>query len=157
MRTLFRVLLTTTGLLLVGATVAGAGQSSPKPPANDDCLACHGDPDAKRANGTLVAVDAPAFAASKHGPMACVDCHTDVATLTEFPHPDTLKKVNCASCHDAVGATYHDSIHARAREVRPQRRAGLRRLSRPSRHSGQDRPEEPRVPRAGAGDLRRVP
>jgi hypothetical protein len=48
--------------------------------------------------------------------MACVDCHADLATLAEFPHPDTLKKVNCASCHDAVGATYHDSIHARARE-----------------------------------------
>ena len=115
-RTLFRVLLTTAGLLLGGAAIAGAGPSSLKPPANDDCLACHGDPDAKRANGTLVAVDAPAFAASKHGPMACVDCHTDVATLTEFPHPDTLKKVNCASCHEKIGTTYEDSIHARARE-----------------------------------------
>jgi hypothetical protein len=39
-----------------------------------------------------------------------------LAKLTEFPHPDTLKKVSCASCHDSVGTTYHDSIHARARE-----------------------------------------
>ena len=106
MRRLFRVLLTTACLPLGCAAVAGAGQPSPKPPANEDCLACHSDPDAKRANGTLVAVDAPAFAASKHGPMACVDCHADLATLTEFPHPDTLKKVNCASCHDDIGATY---------------------------------------------------
>ena len=98
------------------AGAAGAGQSPPKPPANDDCLACHGDPDAKRANGTSVAVDAPALAASTHGPMACVDCHADLATLVEFPHPDTLEKVNCASCHDDVGANYHDSIHSRARE-----------------------------------------
>jgi hypothetical protein len=112
---MLRVLLTTACLLLGCAVVAGAEQAA-KPPANDDCLACHGDSGAKRANGTLVTVDAPAFAASKHGPMACVDCHADVATLTEFPHPDTLAKVNCASCHERVGATYHDSIHARARE-----------------------------------------
>jgi nitrate/TMAO reductase-like tetraheme cytochrome c subunit len=112
-----RVLFTTICLFLWGVAVAGAGRSSsPKPPANEDCLACHGDPDAKRANGTHVAVDLPTFAASKHGPIACVDCHADLATLAEFPHPDTLKKVSCASCHDAVGATYHDSIHARARE-----------------------------------------
>jgi hypothetical protein len=116
MRTSFPVLLAITCLFLVQADSAGAGQSPPKPPANDDCLACHDDPDAKRANGTGVAVDVPAFAASKHGPMACVDCHADLAAIVEFPHPDALKRVNCASCHDAVGATYHDSIHSRARE-----------------------------------------
>jgi hypothetical protein len=48
--------------------------------------------------------------------MACVDCHADLAALTEFPHPDTLKRVNCASCHEGVGVTYHDSIHAKGRE-----------------------------------------
>ena len=116
MRILFRVLSTSLCLLLGGAAVADAGQSSPKPPANDDCLACHSDPDAKRANGTPIAVDVPGFTASIHGPLACVDCHADLAKLAEFPHPDTLKKVNCAGCHDDIGAKYHDSIHARARE-----------------------------------------
>ena len=90
-------------LLAAGASQAFA-QAAPKPPANDDCLACHDK------------IDAKAFAASTHGPMACVDCHADLATLQEFPHPDTLAKVNCASCHDDIGAKYHDSIHARARE-----------------------------------------
>ncbi len=75
MRLLSRVLSTAVAVLLGCAAVAAAGQSSPKPPANDDCLACHGDPDVKRANGTRVAVDAPALAKSMHGPMACVDCH----------------------------------------------------------------------------------
>ena len=115
MRTLSRVLLTAAGLLLGSAVVADAGQAAPKPPANDDCLACHGDPAAARANGTLVAVAGPVFEASKHGPMACVDCHADLAALTEFPHPDTLKKVNCASCHDAAQDTYTRGIHAQAR------------------------------------------
>ena len=117
MRTLFRVLLTGLCLAASGATAAGAAQApAPKPPANDDCLACHGDPDTKRANGTPVAVDAAAVTASVHRAQPCVGCHADLAALTEFPHPDTLKKVDCAGCHNAVGATYHDSIHARARE-----------------------------------------
>ena len=114
MRPVFRVLLTVVCLLL-GVAAAGA-QSASTAPANDDCLACHSDPDAKRASGTSVAVDAPALAASSHGKAACVDCHADLATLTEYPHPETLKKAVCASCHVAIGTTYDDSIHARARE-----------------------------------------
>lgn len=115
MSTLLRFAATTFGLVLGCAAAAGAGQA-PAAPANDDCLACHGDPAAARANGSLVAVDAPTLAASKHGPLACVACHADLAALAEFPHADKLQKVNCASCHDNVGATFHDSIHARARE-----------------------------------------
>jgi predicted CXXCH cytochrome family protein len=84
---------------------AAAAQSSPKPPANDDCLACHGEH-----------VDAKAFEASTHGPMACVDCHADLAKITEFPHAEKLAKVACASCHDDVASKYHDSIHAWAKE-----------------------------------------
>ncbi len=99
---------------------AGAGAQTVKPPGNDDCLACHGDSDAKRANGTSIAVDEKVFAGSTHGPLACVDCHQDLATTQEFPHPDTLAKVRCAACHDEEGAKYHDSIHSWAKE-----RAGL--------------------------------
>ena len=49
MRPLCRSWLTTACIVLGVAAVAGAGQSPPTPPANDDCLACHGDPEAKRA------------------------------------------------------------------------------------------------------------
>jgi hypothetical protein len=116
MRALFRALLTTACLYQGLAAVDSAAQPPPKPPASDDCLACHGDPDTKRANGTPVAVDATVLRASGHGKVECVACHADLAAVTDFPHPDTLKKVNCAACHDAIGMTYHDSIHARARE-----------------------------------------
>ena len=34
--------------------------------------------------------------------MACVDCHADLAKLIEFPHADTLAKVDCGSCHDDI-------------------------------------------------------
>jgi nitrate/TMAO reductase-like tetraheme cytochrome c subunit len=98
------------------AVAAGAGPQAVKPPGNDDCLACHGDADAKRASGTSIAVDQKIFAGSAHGPLDCVDCHKDLATLQEFPHPDTLAKVACASCHDAEGAKYRDSIHSWARD-----------------------------------------
>ena len=95
--------------------IASASARQPKPPSNDDCVACH-DASATRANGTSVALDAKAFEASAHGPMACVDCHADLATLTEFPHADMLAKVSCASCHGDIGSKYHDSIHAKGRE-----------------------------------------
>src|SRR5581483_6348854 len=87
------------------ASQAAAGQAAPKPPANDDCLACHGD-----------RVDSTQLAASTHGPLACVDCHADLAKTTEFPHPEKLAKVRCAGCHDDVGAKYKDSIHSWAKE-----------------------------------------
>jgi nitrate/TMAO reductase-like tetraheme cytochrome c subunit len=104
-------------LVLGLAGAAGAQPAAPPaPPANDDCLACHGDPGAQRENGASIAVDPQVFERSSHGPLACVDCHQDLATLQEFPHPETLAKVNCASCHDEEGAQYHDSIHSWAKE-----------------------------------------
>ena len=115
MRILFRAFVAT--VLLAGLpAAASAGSDAPKPPANDDCLACHGDKDAKRADGTPIFVDQAAFDASKHGPMACVDCHQDLANLTEFPHPDKLAKVDCGSCHDTAQAKYTEGVHGVARQ-----------------------------------------
>ncbi len=107
------VMLATALLALVATTGAEAQQV--KPPANDDCLVCHSDPEVKRENGTTVAVNADAFGQSKHGPLACVDCHKDLAATADFPHASQLAAVNCASCHDDQGASYRDSIHGRAR------------------------------------------
>jgi len=112
----FVLTLAAVGLVSTAAAAGQAPQAAPKPPANEDCLACHGDADAKRADGRTIAVDAKRFEGSTHGPMACVDCHADLAKLTEFPHPDTLAKVACASCHDDIGSKYRDSIHAWAKE-----------------------------------------
>lgn len=113
---MFTRLVTLTAAAWLLAAPAAAAQASPRPPANDDCLACHGDPSTKRDDGRSLAVDAKAFDASTHGPMACVDCHADLATLTEFPHDARLKRVDCGSCHDDIASKYHDSIHAWAKE-----------------------------------------
>ena len=93
-----------------------AGQPATTAPANDDCLACHGDSAATRDDGRSIAVDAGVFDASTHGPMACVDCHADLATLRDFPHGGKLAKVECGSCHDDIRSKYRDSIHAYAKE-----------------------------------------
>ena len=90
---------------------------SPKPPANDDCLACHGDASAVRADGRSVAVAPEAFTGSVHGGLglACVDCHADLATLTELPHADKLKPATCTTCHEAPVTQFMTSAHAMAR------------------------------------------
>jgi nitrate/TMAO reductase-like tetraheme cytochrome c subunit len=88
--------------------------SAQTPHPNEDCLACHDDASLKRGNGTSIAVDKTAFAASVHGPMNCVDCHADVATA-EIPHAEKLKKVDCAACHADPVAQYAASAHAAAR------------------------------------------
>lgn len=100
---------------MVGVLVcsAPAWAQQPKPPANDDCLACHNDPDVKRSDGSSVTVAPNRFAESVHGPLSCVDCHADLSTTTDFPHPDKLAPVNCGSCHDDPAKQLVSSVHSR--------------------------------------------
>jgi predicted CXXCH cytochrome family protein len=90
-----------------------------KPPGNDDCLTCHADRDAKRSNGSSVFVVKQKLDSSVHGQagVACVDCHSDLAKTSDFPHKPRLRKVDCASCHDGAGTAhpFHPEI---ARAVR---------------------------------------
>jgi nitrate/TMAO reductase-like tetraheme cytochrome c subunit len=115
MRPCLRASLALVALLAI-PLAASAEQAAPTPPSNDDCLVCHGDKDAKRADGSSIAVDQAAFEASKHGALACVDCHQDLASVTEFPHPEKLKPVDCSTCHDTAQAQYEAGVHGQARE-----------------------------------------
>ena len=102
--------LTAAVLLVAGA--AAAGQSPP--PANDDCLACHGDPDAKRENGTSIGVDQKVFTDSKHGPLECVDCHNphaSNATPGSGVTPMTWMSVSIAAA-SALGDAALDCAHS---------------------------------------------
>ena len=107
-------------VLGVAASFAAAAPqkaAAPKPPSNDDCLACHSDAGAVRADGRPVAVKPETFAESIHGMggLACVDCHADLATLAEFPHAEKLKPAQCATCHEKAVAAYDTGVHAQAR------------------------------------------
>lgn len=103
---------------LLATWVSGSAAAAPAdagPPANEDCLACHGDGSLKRDDGRSLAVDAQQFEGSKHGPMACIACHADLAKA-DLPHEPKLVRVQCASCHDEIGGKYRDSIHAWAKD-----------------------------------------
>jgi nitrate/TMAO reductase-like tetraheme cytochrome c subunit len=92
---------------------AAAAPAAPAP-TSDDCLTCHDDDSLKRGNGTSITVKKDVFTASVHGPMNCVDCHSDLAHA-ELPHPEKLAKVDCSTCHADQVALYKQSAHAQAR------------------------------------------
>src|SRR5450830_1224555 len=87
---------------LAAAKPAAAKRAVAKPgPTNDDCLGCHGDKSAARADGRPVFVLPEVFAASIHGEagLACTDCHQDLAHA-ELPHGEKLAAVDCSLCHE---------------------------------------------------------
>jgi hypothetical protein len=72
----------------------------------------------ERADGRKLTLSAPGLLASIHGQagLSCVDCHADLAAVTEFPHAEKLAPAACGACHDAPAAAYATSVHATARE-----------------------------------------
>ena len=105
---LFIITLTVLGGLV--SSSAALGQTTAPAPSNEDCQTCHSE------GSTAPAV----FAKSTHAPLACVDCHTDLASTTEFPHPEKLKPASCVTCHEETVTRFQDSIHEEGR-----RRLGL--------------------------------
>ena len=110
-------------LLLTAAPLQAA--ATPKPPANDDCLTCHSDSSAARADGSSISVDPKVFGASIHGQAgaSCVDCHTDLAKAADFPHPEKLARPDCSACHAQQVEDYGKSHHAAARAKNPLSKA----------------------------------
>jgi hypothetical protein len=108
-------------ILFAGMAAAFAAQGAttpaPAPSVTDTCLMCHGDKDAKGANGNSIAVDAATFTSSVHGSLKleCTACHADVSAA-KLPHPEKLKPVNCGSCHDKQVKEYAGTVHGKARK-----------------------------------------
>jgi formate dehydrogenase gamma subunit len=96
-------------LLLIGGVVAQD---------NDLCLSCHEDKDLEGldAHDEVVSmyVNPVEVDSSVHAGMDCVDCHSDLAGVEDFPHDDVLKPADCAACHDGVAETFHKSAHGQA-------------------------------------------
>jgi hypothetical protein len=105
-------------LLVLPVLVPASAQDAGTPHSNDDCLLCHSDEEAARADGSSVFVDPGVLERSIHGQlqMQCVDCHADVATV-EFPHPEKLARVDCSMCHDDPTERFRKSVHARVHEA----------------------------------------
>ena len=93
-----------------------APAAAPASPKNQDCFDCHDDDGVTRdKDGTSVTVKPAVFNASVHESVACVECHTSLEKVTDFPHEEKLPKVDCAGCHDEEVEKYTSGVHAKAR------------------------------------------
>ncbi len=72
------------------------------------CLACHSDSDLRSEKGRSMYVAPAKHQNSVHGALGCTSCHT---TITEFPHPSRIPRVDCSACHGDVFADVSNSIH----------------------------------------------
>lgn len=95
-------------------------QDVPIEVTNDDCLMCHGDPEAKAEDGRAITVDGSRFAKSVHGELglSCTTCHSDLEGK-ELPHDAKLAKVDCSMCHEDQVKEYETSVHAASRRHDP--------------------------------------
>jgi predicted CXXCH cytochrome family protein len=96
---------------------------------NKACLECHGTRDILQAGkgerlqmvvptpgkqevrkgGLTLYVDDGQFHSTVHRELHCTDCHTDVK---DIPHPQRVRVVNCAQCHQEIVGQYEKSLHA---------------------------------------------
>ena len=84
-------------LLLLVFAVRSLSANDP----NEQCLMCHEDQSLKNQAGHSLFVNKGSFEQSIHGKsgISCVSCHSDLESVKDFPHAETLAKVNCANCH----------------------------------------------------------
>ncbi|MDE2320643.1 MAG: cytochrome b/b6 domain-containing protein [candidate division NC10 bacterium] len=82
---------------------------------SQECLACHNDPDLKKATGggryRSLFVKPADLVQSAHEKLACADCHSDIP---EGPHTETPRLVRCGACHrtphDKVAESTHNKL-----------------------------------------------
>jgi len=97
------------------ATILAVVVSPTETPAqrsDQACLACHGEKDVQALAtkpGRNLFVDRVRLAASVHGGLSCVTCHTSVR---EFPHPARMPRVQCSTCHAEPSQEVPKSTHA---------------------------------------------
>jgi predicted CXXCH cytochrome family protein len=83
--------------------------------SDEDCMACHEDPDLKTEEGKSLFVDYDKFLSSVHGEseISCVGCHSDLQGFEDFPHAEKLEIVSCGQCHDRAAEEFKKSIHSK--------------------------------------------
>ena len=83
---------------------------------NDDCLSCHDDASlstTRAGKKVSLYIKPNALEHSVHKNIECAACHTDAA-VTDFPHPENLKPVNCGICHEDAKDKYFRGVHGQA-------------------------------------------
>ncbi len=84
--------------------------------ANQDCLACHGDPTLvgySTVAGDTVSlyVDPEAYSSAMHAQTACAQCHTDVTPGLARMCETSTEAVDCSICHAGVVDQYGAGTH----------------------------------------------
>jgi len=77
--------------------IIGAGASAAQNAANEVCAGCHDV--GKKLAGTA------------HAPVACATCHQK---HEDYPHPASVAKPKCDSCHTEMAADYAKGVHGQA-------------------------------------------
>jgi hypothetical protein len=82
--------------------------------ADKDCMRCHQDPGIKAArDGRSLFVDTSKMTGSRHAKVACSQCHSGVNASRLRPCETITQKVDCSSCHAAMGQEYQASVHGK--------------------------------------------
>ncbi len=82
--------------------------------ADSDCMKCHNNRGLKSSkDGHLMFVDVSEIKDSRHSQLACSLCHLSVNPSKLRPCEDITKKVECSSCHAAVGEEYKLGAHGK--------------------------------------------
>ena len=75
-----------------------------------DCLTCHEDPGLSGLNNRgkeiSMLVRPAALDSSIHRGLSCIECHTSLEGVEDYPHDAALPLVDCAACHADVGRAY---------------------------------------------------
>ncbi len=80
--------------------------------SDDDCLACHGKADARRADGRSVFIDSQEVLHSAHTKVTCAMCHSNLLPGEKRPCAH-VGRVECSKCHEEEAALQADSIHGK--------------------------------------------
>ena len=76
---------------------------------NETCEACHDDPDhtvIRYGVEVSLYVTSEHLADSPHADFACVDCHTELAGVDDWPHRERLVLPDCGYCHEEEQAVF---------------------------------------------------
>jgi formate dehydrogenase gamma subunit len=82
---------------------------------NESCMQCHADASLTRtlANGAVqsLAVTTDSLTGSRHASLSCVQCHAELKGVSDFPHKESLKPVDCANCHKSPATDVAHGAH----------------------------------------------
>ncbi len=102
-----RVWLTTVAFLSLAASAPAAAR------AQVACEKCHANRDflgGRSGADTALYVTAATLAGTRHGSLACSDCHRGYEI--GYPHAAAARVVPCETCHESAGRDWAASVHA---------------------------------------------